>query len=278
MANNFIIHQKAREYEWSGDCFLSVKSFYDGKANYKVKQREYSVDQSNFLILNECTRYRLIIDSFKPTESFCVFFSPEYVLNFMSFLEASDEELLDFKLKTDNGIKLFERNYKHSGEVSSLLKIGKIKSAKGFATLEKDEYYHQLLLAILKQNDIGVKESSFLDFKKQSTKREIYQRVIFAKDFIDSNYFKNFSLKELSEASLLSENHLLRNFRKVFQTTPFQYLSTKRISEAKKILLKTDKSISQIATDVGYSSFTNFSYYFKSLTGKSPSAFRKSDM
>lgn len=278
MVQNFIIHQKAKQYEWYGDCFLSVKSFYDGQANYKVKQREYNVNQSNFLVLNECTKYRLTIDSLKETESFCVFFSPDFVSNFISSLKTSDEKLLDFKTKISQGFKFYERNYYHNGLVSELLKYGRIKSKLGFEDIEKEEYYHFLLQAILQQNENNFYQASLLNSKKKSTREEIYQRVLYAKDYIDSNFSKNLTLKTLAQISLLSENHLLRNFRQIFGITPFQYLSNKRITEAKNQLINTNKGIAEIATDIGYSSVSNFSFYFKTLTGKSPTAFRKSDI
>jgi len=233
MTQNFIIHQKAREYEWYGECFLSVKSFYDGQANYKVKQREYNVNDSNFLVLNECTEYRLTIDTLKETESFCVFFSPDFVSSVISSLRSSDESLLDFKSKTNQGVRFYERNYFHYGLVSKILNYGRVKSKFGFESIEKDEYYHNLLLAILKQNRDNYCNTSLLNFKKKSTREEIYQRVLYSKDYIDSNFNKSLTLKNLAQISLLSENHLLRNFRQIFSITPFQYLSNKRIAEAK---------------------------------------------
>ena len=275
MTGNFIIHQQAREYQWSGDCFLSIKSFYGGQADYQVKQREYQVNQTNFLILNECTKYRLTIDTSKETESFCVFFSPEFVSEVVSVLNSTDEQLLDFNVKQHEGIKLFERNYQHSGMVSELLKIGRRKSNFGIDELEKDEFYFQLLNAILQQNNNTLFDTKRLISKKKSTREELYQRVLFVKDFIDCNYHKNLRLKELANIGLLSENHLLRNFNQIFGVTPFQYISKKRIQEAKRQILETNKTIKEIAFDTGYSSLGNFSNYFKNMVGQSPSSLRK---
>ncbi len=277
MKDNFIIHQQAKKYQWSGECFLSVKSFYGGKADYKVKQREYQVDKNNYLILNECTKYRLTIDSSNYTESFCTFFSPEFVSKVVSELNSSDEQLLDFNTKQQGGIKLFEKNYAHQGQVSKLIKTGKAKSKLGMADIEKDEFYYQLLNAIILQNTTTLQDTNRLSFKKKSTRKEIYQRILFVKDFIDSNYSDNLRLRDLAKIGLLSENHLLRNFNKIFEITPFQYISQKRIQEAKRQILESDKPIKDIAIDVGYSSFGNFSNYFKTIVGKSPSAIRKSD-
>lgn len=275
MKNNFIIHQQAKKYQWSGECFLSIKSFYNGKADYQVKQREYQVDQKNFLILNECTKYRLTIDSRNETESFCVFFSPEFVAEVVSGLNSSDEQMLDLNPKHLNGIRLFEKNYSHEGLVSRLLKNGRIKSELGMSDIEKDEFYHQLLNAIIQQNSKTLQDTNRLSYKKKSTRKEIYQRVIFAKDFIDSNYHNNLRLKDLATIALLSENHLLRNFNQIFEVTPFQYISQKKIQEAKRQIQESNKPIKDIASDLGYSSFSNFSNYFKLVVGQSPSAVRK---
>ncbi|WP_273567419.1 hypothetical protein [Maribacter halichondriae] len=231
MIDNFIIRQKSKKYQWSGDCFLSIKSFYGGQADYLVNQREYQVGNTNFLILNECTKYRLTIDNPKETESFCVFFSPDFVSEVVSSLNSTDEKLLDFNKKRQEGIRLFERNYHLSGKVSELLKIGRNKFHFGMDELEKDEFYHQLLNAIFQQNNNTLIETERLTSKKKSTREEIYQRVLFVKDFIDCNYHKNLRLKELANVGLLSENHLLRNFNQIFGITPFQHISKKEFKK-----------------------------------------------
>ncbi|MEP0266419.1 AraC family transcriptional regulator [Dokdonia sp.] len=275
MGNNFIIHQHAKEYQWSGECFLSIKSFYHGEANYQVKQREYCINQTNFLLLNECTKYRLTIDAPNETESFCVFFSPEFVSDVVSELYSSEKQLLDFNFKKTTGIKLFERNYVHIGIVSDLLKHGKTKSKIGMSNIEKDEFYNQLLTTIIHQNTRNSIDYQKLKFKKKSTRLEIYQRILYVKDYIDCNYTKDIRLKELTAIGFLSENHLLRNFKEIFMCTPFQYISQKRIKEAQRQLLETSKAIKDIAFEVGYVSLGNFSHYFKSITGTSPSVYRK---
>jgi len=259
--DNFIIHQQAQKYQWSGECFLSVKSFYGGKADYQVKHK-----------------YRLTIDNTNKTESFCVFFSPKFVSEVVSELSSSDTQILDFNPRQQNGIRLFEKNYSHQGLVSEILKIGRAKSKLGMSDLEKDEFYYQLLNAIIHQNNKTLQDTNRLSSKKASTRKEIYQRILYVKDFMDSNYSRNLKLKDLAIVGLLSENHLLRNFNQIFGITPFQYISQKRIQEAKRQIMESDKPIKDIALDVGYSSFSNFSSYFKSIVGESPSAIRKGDI
>lgn len=278
MKENFIIHQKARQYEWSGECFLSIKSFSQGVANYRVNQRKYEVNPKNFLILNDCTSYNLLIDSERPTESFCVFFSPKFVSKTISELFACDKQILDFNTKQREGIRLFERIYPNKGYLAFLLKKGIKKIELGMESLEENEYYHDLFLAILRQNKSTVFQAKKLSSQKQSTRKEIYQRICFAKDYLDANYYMDIKLSDLSRVALLSENHLIRNFKEVHGLTPFQYLSQIRMKEAKKRILETNKAIKAIAMEVGYTSIGNFSNYFKRLEGMSPSCLRKGDL
>ncbi len=274
-ANNFILHQQARQYQWSGDCFLSVKSFYHGSARYQVQQREYEVNEKNYLILNDCTKYDLTIDNASPVESFCVFFAPDFVGEVVSELSSSEEQLLDFSVKKEASIKLLERNYRHGGEVSNILQLGRDSSGRCMSGIEREEFYYALLNAVLFQNSNSLKETDLLTSKKKSTREEIYRRLHYARDFIDCCYPENLTLKKISQVAMLSENHLLRNFKQIFSISPFQYITQLKIAEARRQIIETDKSITEIATSLGYSSISNFSYYFKNMTGLSPVELRK---
>ncbi|MGK2863923.1 MAG: helix-turn-helix domain-containing protein [Chitinophagaceae bacterium] len=275
MANNFIIHQQARQYQWSGECYLSIKSFYNGSAKYSVQQREYTVNDNNYLILNDCTKYNLIIDNKSPIESFCVFFIPEFVSQVVSESNSLEEHLLNFSIKKSGGVKLIERNYLHEGQVSQVLQQGRELSMLTTSEIEMEEFYLRLLNAILFRNGNSLKEANRLKSKKKNTREEIYRRVCFAKDFIDCNYSENLTLKKISQVAMLSENHLLRNFNLVFKISPFQYITQLKITEAKRQIILTDRSVAEIALTLGYTSLSNFSYYFKSIVGMSPVSLRK---
>lgn len=275
---NFIIHQYAKQYQWSGECFLSVKSFYHGSANYRVGHKAYKVDQESFLILNECTHYDLTIDTAHQTESFCVFFSPEFVSGVIAEHASTDRQLLDLNPSKKNGAYFLERKYRHKGWLSHLLVNGKSQVSKSDSILELDEYYHQLLNAVIWQNGGSLLEVDNLTLKKKSTRIEIYQRLQCAKDFIDDNYAEKLSLSEIAMIATLSENHLLRCFKQVFGVSPFKYLSILRIKEAARQIRTTNNTISEIAMAVGYSSMSNFSHYFKSIMGVSPSRYKLGDI
>ena len=277
LTGSFILHQRARQYEWSGDCFLSIKSFYNGAAHYLVNQRHYIVNEKNYLILNDCTKYNLTIDNTSVTESFCVFFDPDFVAKIISELNSTSDQLLDFSARRIEGFSLFERNYPHTGSISEALHKGRQRSST-MSLLEKEEFFHHLLMLILFQNNQSQKEIDVLSFKKKSTREEIYRRIFYAKDFIDSHYTDPLTLSLISEAAMLSPNHLLRNFQKIFGKSPFQYITQKKIAEAHRLITETEKSITEIVQDLGYSSMSNFSHYFKKQIGYGPLELRKKVM
>jgi AraC-like DNA-binding protein len=57
--------------------------------------------------------------------------------------------------------------------------------------------------------------------------------------------------------------------------TPLQVIHERIITEAKRLLLYTDKSVKEIANDLGFTDLTHFSKFFKNQTGQSPTDFHK---
>jgi AraC family transcriptional regulator len=82
------------------------------------------------------------------------------------------------------------------------------------------------------------------------------------------------TVADMAQVANYSRFHFSREFRRATGVTPGRFLATVRIQEAKRLLLTTTLSISQVATGVGYSSVGTFSAKFKNIVGLSPSAYR----
>ena len=52
-------------------------------------------------------------------------------------------------------------------------------------------------------------------------------------------------------------------------------IAERRINAAKKLLIRSDAPVSAVAEEVGFSDYNYFTKIFKSLTGLTPSAYRK---
>ena len=73
----------------------------------------------------------------------------------------------------------------------------------------------------------------------------------------------------------LSAFHFLRLFRDVLGVTPHQYLVRARLRHAARLLAEEDRSITDIALDVGFADLSNFVRTFHRAAGVSPRGFRR---
>ncbi|MFV0529019.1 MAG: response regulator [Lachnospiraceae bacterium] len=105
---------------------------------------------------------------------------------------------------------------------------------------------------------------------------ERYSKEIrMAKDYINQNYSDpSLSLYTVSKRVGFSPNHFSTVFSQETGETFIEYLTKRRIMEAKKMILDTDHKITDIAFQVGYSDSHYFSYVFKKKIGKSPKEFK----
>jgi len=92
--------------------------------------------------------------------------------------------------------------------------------------------------------------------------------------FIEANLDRAIPLAEMAAVVGLGPSHFGTAFRASFRRTPYQYLHERRVEKAKILLLEPDRSIVDIALDVGYSSHGHFTSVFRKVTGTTPSQFR----
>jgi AraC family transcriptional regulator len=82
-------------------------------------------------------------------------------------------------------------------------------------------------------------------------------------------------MEEMAEKAGVSPFHFLRTFRRFTGVTPALFLSALRLEEAKRLLLTTERSVTEICFDVGYNSVGTFTTRFTQLVGLSPVRLRR---
>ncbi|GAA1999848.1 AraC family transcriptional regulator [Catenulispora subtropica] len=88
-------------------------------------------------------------------------------------------------------------------------------------------------------------------------------------------YREPLSLSDIARAALLSQFHFSRVFRAVTGTSPFRFLAAVRLHQAKRLLLESGMSVTDIAFEVGYSSLGTFTSRFTSSVGVPPARYRR---
>jgi len=103
------------------------------------------------------------------------------------------------------------------------------------------------------------------------------ETVIAVRNYIDHNFEKEVNLDFLSQIRFTSKYHLLRLFKKYYGQTPKQYLTIRRLEEAKKYL-KQGMSVTETCYYVGFETPNSFSTLFKNKIGLSPTEFQKKQL
>lgn len=94
-------------------------------------------------------------------------------------------------------------------------------------------------------------------------------------EYINKNIEKKISLDDICKNVHISKYYLCHTFKKSTQISIYDYILSRRISMAKKRLIYTDMTISEIALCCGFSSFAYFSKAFKEAESLTPKQYRK---
>lgn len=95
------------------------------------------------------------------------------------------------------------------------------------------------------------------------------------RNYLDEHFTEKFSLDELSAQFFISKYHLSREFHQYYGTTLNQYVISKRLTLAKKLLRFSDLSLEEVARSCGFYDASYLNRQFKNSEGITASEFRK---
>ncbi|MDY7992611.1 helix-turn-helix transcriptional regulator [Paenibacillus polymyxa] len=88
--------------------------------------------------------------------------------------------------------------------------------------------------------------------------------------YMENNYEKPITVKQLAEQANVSIWQYSQMFRKITGKKPLHYLTELRLNHAKRLLLDCKRPLREIARQVGFSDEYYFNRRFRQLTGISP--------
>jgi len=91
---------------------------------------------------------------------------------------------------------------------------------------------------------------------------------------MDRHYSEPLDVPAVAEVAHISPAHFSRTFRHVFGETPHRYLQRRRVERSMFLLRETDRSVTDICLDVGFTSLGTFSRTFREIVGETPSQYR----
>jgi AraC-like DNA-binding protein len=94
------------------------------------------------------------------------------------------------------------------------------------------------------------------------------------KQKIEAHLFSQLTIAELAQQNNLSTSSFKREFAKLYNDTPANYIKTKKLEKAAELLLVSDERISNIAFDCGFNDLANFTKSFSDKYNITPSNYR----
>lgn len=86
---------------------------------------------------------------------------------------------------------------------------------------------------------------------------------------------KRFHASDFAAKLFIHPRHLTTTLRLAINTSVCEYMEERTLAEAQKLLKETNLSIAEIGQRFAYDEPTNFTKFFKSMTGVTPLQYRK---
>ncbi len=126
-------------------------------------------------------------------------------------------------------------------------------------------YFYELFALLL-----SLKEEN--NQKMPTAKPEYIKKAI---HYITHNYAQPITIASIANKLGLNRMYFCTLFKKETGVSPYQYLAKVRLEKARKMLMTTDATVTEISMQCGFNSINTFSDSFKASTGWSPQQYRK---
>ncbi len=261
-----VIHSHHQE-----DISVSYKSTYtlkyvlEGYKYYSFGEGDLKVSKDQYLLVND--NRTISTAAKKGTKGLSFFIEKDLIesayLN-ISGQEIRTSEFFEYPQRHPDGplnnwLKRHAHLFLNEENISALLIESLFIDLAGLIVEEHTEIRNRL-------EQFGV--------VKHGTKQELFKVIAQAKEYMHDHMNSSINLDGLSKSIGLSKFHLNRLFKKLTNTTPVEYITNLRLTEAKSLLRNSKMSIVEISIRCGFESQSYFSRTFKRAFGMTPSAYR----
>lgn len=192
-----------------------------------------------------------------------VYFPPDFLLNLSdeSSVIQPTQELIK---KATRGLKFYGKTHARATKILSNISeddgLKKILDFLNVIEILSHSKEYEYLASISYKNTYDEKDTGRIN--------SVYQ-------FLIQNFHRNISLEEVAGIGNMSPTAFCRFFKSRTQKSFIQFLNELRIGHACKLLQDEEYSVADVCYESGYNNLANFNKFFKSITSKSPSEYRK---
>lgn len=261
----FSISRKIRnqEFEMPGPHLHEVYEWYylsSGSCKIFIEHSLYTLEAGDAILIPRGILHRAAYPDVKRSERIIVNFTGKVLQPFLQVCEMSciDQLLRAGKIH----IPVSERG----GLEALLLKIEEeMKEDTGRSRFLARNHFFEVLVFL-------EKHCLYHRMESMGKTEKLIQE---AARYIYGNYEKPLSLDEVAGQFHLTPSYFSRKFHQITGFGFKEYLIYVRISQAEKLLLQTDRSITEIAVACGFGDGNYFGDAFKRIRGISPRQYRQ---
>ncbi|GAB1544766.1 hypothetical protein NUACC21_74420 [Scytonema sp. NUACC21] len=166
-----------------------------------------------------------------------------------------------------NTILVIDENLENKNLLMTSLKTA------GFEVIDTEDGLVRVRKAQEKLSGIKDKESQKLEAPQSIFPSIPRMNKVF--QFIELNYHQPIKLDDIAKEVGYASAYLSNLMRNLTGKTVIDWIIDRRMAEARILLLKTNKSVKQIALEVGYQNTNLFYYQFRDRHNSTPLVWRK---
>ena len=228
-------------------CYI-IEYIVSGHGYLEINEDKHRLNPGDAYIIHPgdfCTYYA---DKNDPYQKYWINFTCDFF--FTQMLKAYD---IDDRVIHDIDL---------SGFFEELFKLEELSSLNDVLCIPTSRLIFDTMMTIAqhKENNIS------------STRKDIAYKV---RVYLSKCVSSRITMDDISKKFYRSKDDIIRQFKKKYNTTPYNFLIDLRIGRAKNLLINSKKTLAEIANHLCFSSEFHFSNMFKKKVGLSPSEFRK---
>lgn len=136
----------------------------------------------------------------------------------------------------------------------------------------KNDFYEDMIELLLKELILHIQRKQLIASKPVMNKRN---DLSYAISYMNEYFMTDIDLGELAHSSGYCKDHFRILFKETTGKTPKEYILSKKLAYAKRLLGDGEAPLNEIATNLGFGYYSCFSAFFKKHTGLSPLKYRK---
>lgn len=251
---------------------FSLNFNLDSSQSYFIESRKHTVDPGRYLIINEGQQFRTSAASEVSSRMLTIAYEVGLPSKMYSTLTSKHEALVDDPTSAAQELYVFDKTQQLS--MSLMAKAVSLCNSRNEHTgIDLGNDLEDLLEDVLISLIPVQKQMLALTKVRVSTRKELFKRLHWVREYIESNYQYPLTIGELANIACLSQFHFKRVFKDAFNQPPYQYIKSLRLSKAKE-LLSTGLSVKETCLAVGWDDPSSFVRLFRQTFNITPSRYK----